>query len=476
MITKGQIRHPTQHHNNLKGTKINNIQKAIQRKEPKSPIIRKPPINHNLTNPTWVRARFGEGRPLEPITREFMESKFNVDLNHIQIHSDKVASQFLSALGAKGATFGHHIAIAQSEYKPSSQTGKRLIGHELVHTFQQIGLSYPNLPYKRSHSQDRYEKDADRIASIIAHFPSKEPLPERMIKNIPKLTIPELQRAEPITTTAVLIALATSLVGSSIVAIAQSIINNAGDEEYSTFLENASTGDILKFNYGDNTRIGTVTGKVIINGVEHGTFVSIENVTGDLDIAGENDGTIVIKNNRGTITIRNNDDDIAIENNSGTININDNGDTIGILRNRGKVFVNDNHKGLTTADIAVAENFNEIRINNNDEDVWISENKGKIIIGKAIPNYDYIGIVRNTGNIEVWGNEDTLEVKLNERVITVFSNKDTIRVGARPEGKVDVQYNDGTIYVGHEDLEIANAHVKSKAATKKGEIVPGKME
>jgi len=314
---------------------------------------------------------------------------------------------------------------------------------------------------------------ADRIATMITRFPSGNALPERMVQGIPRLAVPTIQCAA-ISGTAALIAFAVGLASSSIVAIAQSILNNASGEKYGSILKSPSTGDILEFT--NNTKIGTVAGTVTVNGVAHGTYVQIDKVTGHLDIAGENDGTIVIKDNSGTVTIGNNDDSIVIENNNGTIYINDNGDTIGVMKNKGKVVINDNHKGFVSAAIAVVENFNELEINNNDEDVWISENKGKITIGKTAPNYDYIGIVKNTGNIDVWGNEDELEVKLNEGVVTVNSNQDIIQVGARPSGKVDVLYNDGKIFVGHEDLGIAKAHAKTKTATKPGDVFFGKVK
>lgn len=79
----------------------------------------------------------GSGEPLDPATREDMESRLGHDFGHVRIHRDATAAAGARALGAHAFTVGQDVAFAAGRYDPASPGGRRLLAHELVHTLQQ---------------------------------------------------------------------------------------------------------------------------------------------------------------------------------------------------------------------------------------------------------------------------------------------------------------------------------------------------
>jgi hypothetical protein len=84
------------------------------------------------------QVRRSPGRPLEPTLRAEMESRFRHDFSGVRIHADSVANESAAALEARAYTLGPHIAFASGAYDPSSDAGRRLVAHELVHVVQQV--------------------------------------------------------------------------------------------------------------------------------------------------------------------------------------------------------------------------------------------------------------------------------------------------------------------------------------------------
>ena len=82
-------------------------------------------------------ARLGAGEPLDAETRSYFEKRMSCDLAHVRIHADTGAAQSAAQIRARAFTYGSHIAFASGEYQPQSESGKRLLAHELVHVLQQ---------------------------------------------------------------------------------------------------------------------------------------------------------------------------------------------------------------------------------------------------------------------------------------------------------------------------------------------------
>ncbi len=79
------------------------------------------------------------GRPLPKSERAFLEPRFGRDLSHVRIHDDQRAQRTSEAIHAKAFTTGNHIAFNKGHYRPGTREGRKLLAHEITHTFQQTG-------------------------------------------------------------------------------------------------------------------------------------------------------------------------------------------------------------------------------------------------------------------------------------------------------------------------------------------------
>jgi Domain of unknown function (DUF4157) len=77
------------------------------------------------------------GEPLGPSERALMEERFGTDFAHVRIHADTNAASSAEALAAKAYTMGSHIVFGAGQYVPGTDTGNRLLAHELAHVIQQ---------------------------------------------------------------------------------------------------------------------------------------------------------------------------------------------------------------------------------------------------------------------------------------------------------------------------------------------------
>lgn len=77
------------------------------------------------------------GKPLNKNTRNFMESRFNYDFSRVKIHDNSLAAKSADSINALAYTSGNNIVFNSGQYNPSSDSGKRLLAHELTHVIQQ---------------------------------------------------------------------------------------------------------------------------------------------------------------------------------------------------------------------------------------------------------------------------------------------------------------------------------------------------
>ncbi len=107
-----------------------------------------------------IRAKMGDGKPLEGGTKQKMEDAFGSNLNDITIHTDKQADKIAREVDAAALTIGNDIAFANDRYKPGTPVGDALIAHELAHTLQQKEANKPG----DTSSYNAMEKDAEASA------------------------------------------------------------------------------------------------------------------------------------------------------------------------------------------------------------------------------------------------------------------------------------------------------------------------
>ncbi|HEY0184349.1 MAG TPA: DUF4157 domain-containing protein [Rhodopila sp.] len=93
--------------------------------------------------PTFADSTFaglpGTGAPLEPGTRGFFESCFGRSFGDVRVHVDQAADAAARSIDALAFTIGRDVVFSAGAYSPGTQSGRRLIAHELTHVVQQRG-------------------------------------------------------------------------------------------------------------------------------------------------------------------------------------------------------------------------------------------------------------------------------------------------------------------------------------------------
>jgi hypothetical protein len=81
----------------------------------------------------------GSGSPLPEGVRTYMEPRFGADFSGVRVHTDRESARMNRELSAQAFTHGRDIYMGEGKYNPGSDTGKRLLAHELTHVVQQGG-------------------------------------------------------------------------------------------------------------------------------------------------------------------------------------------------------------------------------------------------------------------------------------------------------------------------------------------------
>ncbi len=84
-----------------------------------------------------IEASKGGGQPMEPAAKTFMESHLGNSFSNVRIHADEDAAELSKHLNAQAFTVCNDIYFNEGKYEPSTNPGKFLLAHELVHTIQQ---------------------------------------------------------------------------------------------------------------------------------------------------------------------------------------------------------------------------------------------------------------------------------------------------------------------------------------------------
>ncbi|GAB2835103.1 eCIS core domain-containing protein [Ferruginibacter profundus] len=77
------------------------------------------------------------GQSLSNEVRNFYEPRFGYDFSNVKIHTDTVAAKSAQSINALAYTSGNNIVFNSGQYSPGTDSGKRLLGHELTHVVQQ---------------------------------------------------------------------------------------------------------------------------------------------------------------------------------------------------------------------------------------------------------------------------------------------------------------------------------------------------
>lgn len=79
------------------------------------------------------------GHPLDAATRAFFEPRFGRDFSHVRLHADASAAASAKSLNALAYTVGPDIVFDSGRNGPATESGRRILAHELTHVVQQGG-------------------------------------------------------------------------------------------------------------------------------------------------------------------------------------------------------------------------------------------------------------------------------------------------------------------------------------------------
>lgn len=77
------------------------------------------------------------GKNLDEKERSFFEPRMGYDFINVKIHTDAAAVKSAQSINALAYTSGNNIVFNEGQYAPGTDSGKRLLGHELTHVIQQ---------------------------------------------------------------------------------------------------------------------------------------------------------------------------------------------------------------------------------------------------------------------------------------------------------------------------------------------------
>ncbi len=107
-------------------------EEKLQRKENS-----KSEVNVDNTLENYIGNINSGGNSLPDNVRSFFEPGFGYDFSNVRIHNDAAAAKSAKSINALAYTYGNNIVFNENQYSPDTDSGKRLLAHELTHVVQQ---------------------------------------------------------------------------------------------------------------------------------------------------------------------------------------------------------------------------------------------------------------------------------------------------------------------------------------------------
>lgn len=104
-----------------------------------------------------------DGEALAPALRQRYEPLFGADFSAVRVHADARSDAATRAVDADAFTAGSHLHFAAGRWRPDSEAGQRLLGHELAHVLQQ-GAARGSASARPGEGARALESEADRAA------------------------------------------------------------------------------------------------------------------------------------------------------------------------------------------------------------------------------------------------------------------------------------------------------------------------
>lgn len=104
------------------------------------------------------------GKPLDSQSLAWANDHFGRDLSGVRIHNDCHAAESARSIQAQAYTAGRDIVFGKGYFAPATETGRRLLAHELTHVIQQ-GEKPAGSNLEIGPPRDALEAQADRAAN-----------------------------------------------------------------------------------------------------------------------------------------------------------------------------------------------------------------------------------------------------------------------------------------------------------------------
>jgi Domain of unknown function (DUF4157) len=114
-----------------------------------------------------IHAKRGTGRALDPAAQRDLGDSMGEDFADVQVHTDSEADGLNRAVQAEAFTTGKDIFFRHGKYDPASNSGRKLLAHELTHVVQQRDAP-PKQDLTLSDPGDSSERQASAVADNVA--------------------------------------------------------------------------------------------------------------------------------------------------------------------------------------------------------------------------------------------------------------------------------------------------------------------
>ena len=99
------------------------------------------------------------GNSLSDNERNFFEPRFGYDFSKVKIHTDTIAAKSEESVNALAYTSGNNIVFNSNQYSPQTDSGKKLLAHELTHVIQQKGNQQNGFNISRKPNECEPDRD-----------------------------------------------------------------------------------------------------------------------------------------------------------------------------------------------------------------------------------------------------------------------------------------------------------------------------
>ncbi|TWJ02464.1 uncharacterized protein DUF4157 [Mucilaginibacter frigoritolerans] len=133
---------PSANQNTFFKPAVNHVQRKCQACEEEDKHVHRKENNTGESGSStgldsYVSSLSSSGQSMSATSRQFFEPRFGHDFSNVKIHTDSVAAKSAQSINALAYTTGNNIVFNSGQYAPDSNSGKKLMAHELTHVIQQ---------------------------------------------------------------------------------------------------------------------------------------------------------------------------------------------------------------------------------------------------------------------------------------------------------------------------------------------------